>query len=69
MAPTFFNSHMNIVIAQDLYPQHLEGDEPEPLEVVPWSFAKADELLARPDFLEARGIAALFLAQRWLKEQ
>jgi len=69
MAPTFFNSHMNIVIAQDLYPQRLEGDEPEPLEVVPWSFSKADELLAQPDFVEARGIAALFLAQRWLKEQ
>lgn len=69
MAPTFFNAHMNIVVAQDLYPQRLEGDEPEPLEVVPWSFTKADELLARPDFIEARGIAALFLAQRWLKEQ
>ncbi len=33
------------------------------------SFDKADELLARPDFIEARGIAALFLAQRWLKER
>lgn len=68
MAPTFFNSKMNIIIAKDLYPQRLEGDEPEPLEVIPWSILEADALLARPDFIEARGIAALFLAQRWLKE-
>ncbi|MBT0587865.1 ADP compounds hydrolase NudE [Alteromonas oceanisediminis] len=69
MAPTFFNAHMNIVIAQDLYPQSLEGDEPEPLEVVEWPIAEADELLLRSDFVEARGIAALFLLQRWLKDQ
>lgn len=69
MAPTFFNSHMNIVIARDLYPQSLEGDEPEPLEVVKWPLADAEALLAREDFVEARCIAALFLAQKWLKEQ
>lgn len=68
MAPTFFNAKMNIVIARDLYPQRLEGDEPEPLEVIKWSIHNIDELLAREDFIEARGIAALFLMQRWLKE-
>lgn len=31
MAPSYFSSKMNIVIAQDLYPEQLEGDEPEPL--------------------------------------
>ncbi|WP_100658546.1 ADP compounds hydrolase NudE [Alteromonas flava] len=69
MAPTFFSSRMNIVVAQDLYPQRLEGDEPEPLEVIKWSLDDTDELLARADFIEARGIAALFLLKRWLKEQ
>ncbi len=69
MAPTFFNSNMTIVLAKDLYPETLPGDEPEPLEVINWPLAKADELLARDDFVEARCIAALFLAQKWLKEQ
>ncbi|WP_100642456.1 ADP compounds hydrolase NudE [Alteromonas facilis] len=69
MAPTFFNSRMNIVVAQDLYPKRLEGDEPEPLEVIEWSLDDVDALLAREDFIEARGIAALFLLQRWLKDQ
>ena len=69
MAPTFFNAHMTIVLARDLYPKQLEGDEPEPLEVIHWPLDEADALLAREDFIEARCIAALFLAQKWFKEQ
>lgn len=69
IAPTFFNAHMDIILAQDLSPNSLPGDEPEPLEVIPWSIHHIDELLARDDFIEARCIAALFLAQRWLREQ
>jgi len=65
MAPTFFNASMDILIAQNLSPSRLEGDEPEPLEVVPWPVANVDELLAREDFGEARSIAALLLLQRW----
>ncbi|TRY33279.1 ADP compounds hydrolase NudE [Aliiglaciecola sp. M165] len=64
MAPTFFDAKMNIVLAQDLYECSLEGDEPEPLEVIPWSVHRIDELLARDDFVEARCIAALFLVQK-----
>lgn len=69
MAPTFFDATMHIVVAQDLYECRLEGDEPEPLEVIPWSIHNLDELLARPDFVEARCIAALFLTQKWLGER
>lgn len=66
MAPTFFSAHMHIMLAHDLYPEKLEGDEPEPLEVVEWSFDDLDQLLAREDFTEARCIAALLLAQKKL---
>lgn len=69
MAPNFFNSEMRIVVARDLYEKSLEGDEPEPLEVVTWKLSDLDALLERPDFIEARCIAALFLAKKWLKEQ
>ena len=67
MAPAFFNAKMNIVIAKDLFEQRLEGDEPEELEVIPWSIKDKDALLAREDFVEARCIAALFLAEQWLR--
>lgn len=66
MAPTFFNATMHICIAQDLYECQLPGDEPEPLEVIPWSIHKTDALLAREDFVEARSIAALLLMHKWL---
>ncbi len=69
MAPTFFDATMNIVIAQDLYECRLAGDEPEPLEVVPWSIHNTDALLAREDFVEARCVAALLLMKKWLGEK
>ncbi|WP_158972728.1 ADP compounds hydrolase NudE [Paraglaciecola sp. L3A3] len=65
MAPAFFNSPMAVFIAENLYPEVLPGDEPEPLEVIRWSMDNLDELLAREDFNEARCIAALLLAEKW----
>lgn len=61
MAPTFFSGDMNIYLAKDLYHEKLEGDEPEPLEIVPWKIDDYLTLLARDDFKEARSIAALML--------
>jgi len=61
MAPAFFNAKMDIFIASNLYPAQLEGDEPEPLEVVSWSIKNYKTLLQQPDFKEARSIAALML--------
>ena len=68
-APTFFDAHMHILIAQDLYPETLPGDEPEPLDVFKWPLSRASELLARDDFIEARCIVALLLTQKWVEEQ
>jgi ADP-ribose diphosphatase len=67
MAPAFFDAKMEIFIAQQLYPERLVGDEPEPLEVIPWSINNTDALLAREDFTEARCYAALFLALQWIR--
>lgn len=64
MAPAFFSATMTIFVAEGLYPEQLQGDEPEPLDVVPWSVSDIDELLAQPDFTEARSIAALLMLQR-----
>jgi ADP-ribose diphosphatase len=68
LAPGYFKAQMTILLAFDLYEQKLEGDEPEPLEVVPWPLSESDKLLEHPDFTEARSIAALLLAQKWLEK-
>jgi ADP-ribose diphosphatase len=66
LAPGYFNATMQIVLATGLYAERLEGDEPEPLELVLWRWDQLDELLAQADFTEARSVAALFLARKYL---
>ena len=68
LAPGFFSSRMDLLLARDLYPEWREGDEPEPLELVPWPLAEAERLLDEPDFNESRSVAALLLALRWLRQ-
>ncbi len=67
LVPGYIEHHSLIVLARDLYASRLEGDEPEPLEVVPWQVTALDELLAREDFNEARAVAALLVALRMLE--
>lgn len=66
LAPGYFNATMQIVLGTGLYAERLEGDEPEPLELVLWRWDQLDELLALADFTEARSVAALFLARKYL---
>lgn len=69
MAPSYFSSKMNIVVAEALYEEKLEGDEPEPLIVRRWPLDNLMGLLEEPDFQEARNVSALFLAREWLVKQ
>lgn len=69
MAPAYFNARIDIVVARELYPAPLAGDEPEPPVVIEWPLNSSDELLLRSDFSEARSIAALLLVKQWLKKE
>jgi ADP-ribose diphosphatase len=65
IAPSYLEHTIDIVIAEDLYPEKLEGDEPEALEVVMWDINCIDTLLATGECTEARSIAALFLTRQF----
>ncbi len=69
IAPGYISHVTHIVLAQDLYEQREEGDEPEEIEVVPWKLARLGELLQQEDCTEARSIAALYMAKDLLREQ
>jgi ADP-ribose diphosphatase len=69
IAPSYLEHTTEIIIAQDLYPEKLPGDEPEELEVIPWRLDNINELLATGECTEARSIAALFMALEYLKTQ
>ena len=66
LAPSYLEHMIDIVIAQDLYEEKLDGDEPEALEVIPWKIADIQTLLATGECTEARSIAALYLARDFL---
>ncbi len=63
LAPGYLGHHTQVVLAQGLYLQSCEGDEPEEIEVVPWSLSNLSELLIRDDMTEARSIAALYMVR------
>jgi len=69
LAPGYIQHVTHIHLARDLYEQRALGDEPEPVEVFAWPLAAAEELLSRPDFSEARAIAALWLVRRFLEAE
>lgn len=65
-APLYASFETHLVVARDLYPRRLPGDEPEQLDVVQWRLDRLHELILREDFSEGRSIAALFIAREWL---
>ncbi len=67
LSPSYMKSGIDVLIALDLYEESLEGDEPEPLEVVAWPLNNISELVTRSDVTEGRAIAALYMAADWLK--
>jgi len=69
IAPGYLDFITHIVIAEDLYEQSLQGDEPEPLQVQTVNVNQLDELLQQSDFTEARSIASLYLARDYLKKK
>ena len=69
LAPTYMSHAAHLVLARDLYPERMPGDEPEILEQVPWKLDALHELILREDFSEGRSIAALFIAREWLRNQ
>jgi ADP-ribose diphosphatase len=67
LAPGYMTHVTHVVLARDLYPEKLEGDEPEELEIVPWPLADLHSLVQRPDCTEGRSIAALYIARDYLQ--
>lgn len=69
LAPGYMTHVTHVVLARDLYPEKLEGDEPEEIETVPWPISHLLELTARDDCTEGRTIAALYIARDYLEAE
>lgn len=69
LAPGYFSHVTHVLLAEDLYAEKRQGDEPEPIEVVPWPLDRLNELCALADCTEARSIAALFMVRELLQSE
>ncbi|WP_210397173.1 ADP compounds hydrolase NudE [Motiliproteus sediminis] len=65
-SPNYMSHRIEVLVAEELYPERLPGDEPEELEVVPCPISELPLLMASAELEEARVIAALML---WLHQE
>lgn len=66
--PQIMGHNMHVLLGEDLYSNQLEGDEPEPLDIVRYPLAHLEELLLDGTFNEARNLAALYTLRDFLKK-
>jgi ADP-ribose diphosphatase len=69
LSPTYMEFATHLVLAEDLYPERLPGDEPEQIEVLPWKLAELQTLMLRQDCSEGRSLAALFIVRELLAQR
>jgi ADP-ribose diphosphatase len=69
LAPAYMSHQIHLVLAEDLYPERLAGDEPEELEVIPWKLDQLHELMLREDCSEGRSLAAMFIVREVLERR
>jgi ADP-ribose diphosphatase len=69
LAPTYMSHQTWLVLAEDLYPERLPGDEPEELEVVPWKLDDLHQLMLQDDCSEGRSLAAMLVTREYLRRR
>ncbi len=69
IAPGYLGFRTHVILAEELQPESLEGDEPEELEQVVCHIDDIDRLLTQETLSEARSIAALYQVRDYLKNR
>tara|TARA_B100001769_G_C22001879_1_gene538405 strand:- start:135 stop:662 length:528 start_codon:yes stop_codon:yes gene_type:complete len=61
LAPGYINHQTHIVLAKDLSPSELNGDEPEELEVIEMPLNRIKENLLKYNNIDSRVLASLYI--------
>ena len=69
LAPAYMGFSIHVVLARELYPESLPGDEPEIMEVEKWAQRDLDQLVMSDLLSESRSIAALKLAEVYMASE
>lgn len=63
LSPSYMGHRLTVLLAENLFAERREGDEPEPIEVVPMKLSELEQWVWREDLTEARSIAALYMVR------
>jgi len=66
ISPGYYTQKTHVFLAQELTESRLPGDEDEEIEVLPMALERVEELIESGEIAEARVIAALYLAKKFL---
>lgn len=66
LAPNYMSHTSELMLAYGLSDSKLEGDEPEPLEVVPFNLQELDSYVHSGKITEVRSIACLYIIKNYL---
>ena len=69
LAPAYMGFSIHVILARDLYPESLPGDEPEIMEVERWAQKDLAQLVMSDLLSESRSIAALKLAEVYMASE
>lgn len=69
LSPGYMNQRIQVVLARELYPSRLPGDEPEPIRVERLSLRALSALAMSDSFTEGRALAALYLVRDLLTQR
>lgn len=69
LSPGYMSQRIQVVLARDLYPSRLAGDEPEMMRVDQVSLRNLFGLLEHPQFSEGRALAAMYVVRDLLQQR
>ena len=69
LSPGYMSQRIQVVLARDLYPSRLAGDEPEPMRVETVNLRNLLGLLEHPQFTEGRALAAMYVVRDVLQQR
>lgn len=67
VSPGYMRQIIQVVLARDLFPSRLEGDEPEPMRVTQVKLTDLLSLLEHSQFSEGRALAAMYIVRDLLR--
>ena len=69
LSPGYMSQKIQVVLARNLFPEQLPGDEPEPMRIERIDLRNLSELIHHPQYSEGRALAALYLARDVLSQR